>query len=211
MTRARALRILAWSVLIWGSIAFASTNVWAPAPEGDPDCYISARWNGHEWVYGRWVCFDGLPPIRDPRPPAPELELIDPLELWREMDADLLADVALGEDPDAVAAVAWTVLNRAELSGRPLLEVIRRQQAYGSVIGGQFHPSWSRVPGRRWARFYPGEWRRARAVALLVIQGRIPDPTGGATHFHRAGTWTPPWAPEPVEWVAIGAHAFYAP
>jgi hypothetical protein len=209
MTRSRALQILAWTVLMWGMIAFASTAVWAPAPPGDPDCYPSARWTGTEWEYGRWVCFEEpLPSMRDPRREQ-KLVPFDPLEAWREMDVDVLADVALGEDPDAVAAVAWTVLNRSRESGRILALEVRRGRAYGTVAGGRFLPAWSQVPGRRWIRYYPGEWWRARRIARAVLEGRLPDPTGGATHFHREETWVPPWAPEPTEWVLIGQHAFY--
>jgi hypothetical protein len=153
---------------------------------------------------------------QEPLPPTRPL-VIDviavtpaPLEAWREMNADVLADVALGEDPDALEAVMWTVLNRAGCSHRcpPLELTVRRRRAYGSVIRGRFHPSWTRRPGRRW-RWYPAEWAAARRVARDVLEGKVTDPTDGATHFHRRGTWRPPWAPERSAWVLLGQHAFY--
>ncbi len=135
--------------------------------------------------------------------------------LWMEMDADLLADVALGEDSEALAAVMWVVLNRA-CPVRPygptcqsFEATIQNGQAFGSVRRGRFRPSWHRVPGRRWARFYPGHWAQAQETAWDVLLGLSGDPTGGADHFHRAGTWRPPWAPTEVSWVLVGSHHFY--
>lgn len=145
----------------------------------------------------------------DPPPPVPGAEE-GPLEAWREMDADVLADVALGEDPDAVEAVAWTVLNRARLSGRLVEQEVQDGHAYGSVVGDRWVPSWRRAPGRRW-RGAPWEWRRAVETALRVLRGEVPDPTRGATHFHRHGTWAPPWAPAPSQWEDVGQHHFYVP
>ena len=163
--------------------------------------------------------------------PMAVLDAAEPELRWLEMDADLLADVALGEDHEALAAVMWTVLNRAcrgtdgllrsetaayakrRLSGLTcpyMLEaVIWKGRSYGSMIRGRFRPSWHRVPGRRWARFYPGHWAQAQETAWDVLLGLRRDPTGGADHFHRAGTWRPPWAPTDVSWVLVGSHHFY--
>ena len=144
--------------------------------------------------------------------------VFDPLGAWLGMDADVLADVALGEDPWALAAVMWTVVNRAGCPGRPpgpcaeLLEaVVRRGQAYGSVRGGRFQRAWGSPPGAFWARYRPGAWAGAREMAQDVLLGRVPDPTGGATHFHRRGTWRPPWAPAAACWRDVGQHHFYRP
>ena len=143
------------------------------------------------------------------------LDAAEPELRWMEMDADLLADVALGEDSEALAAVMWVVLNRA-CPVRPygptcqsFEATIQNGQAFGSVRRGRFRPSWHRVPGRRWARFYPGHWAQAQETAWDVLLGLRSDPTGGADHFHRAGTWRPPWAPTDVSWVLVGSHHFY--
>ena len=146
-----------------------------------------------------------LPVILPANLTAPEQ---DPGLLWMEMDADLLADVALGEDRAALAAVMWVVLNRRE-ANEALETTIQDGQAFGSMKGGRFRPSWHRTPGRRWARFYPGAWAEAQETAWNVLLGLRSDPTGGADHFHRRGTWRPPWAPTEVSWVLVGSHHFY--
>ena len=132
----------------------------------------------------------------------------DPAVLWIEMDVDLLADVAMGEDPEALAAVMWVVLNRRR-GAEPLETTIRRGRAFGTMKDGRFRPAWHRAPGHRWARFYPGAWAEAQETAWDVLLGLRSDPTGGADHFHRRGTWRPPWAPTDVSWVLVGSHHFY--
>ena len=136
------------------------------------------------------------------------MAMFDPEMAWMEMDADLLADVALGEDIEALAAVMWVVLNRRQ-DGEALERTIQDGQAFGSRIRGRFHPSWHRIPGQRWRYYYPGAWAIAQETAWDVLLGLRPDPTGGADHFHRAGTWRPPWAPTDVSWVRVGSHHFY--
>jgi hypothetical protein len=124
------------------------------------------------------------------------------------MDGLVLAGVALGEDRDAAVAVMWTVLNRAK--GRPIIEAITEGHAYGTMKGGEFLPSWSLDPYRRWSHpLSHAELRRLEGVAQAVLLGYIKDPTGGATNFHRVGTWTPPWAPSRDEWEQYGRHVFY--
>jgi spore germination cell wall hydrolase CwlJ-like protein len=66
--------------------------------------------------------------------------------------------------------------------------------------GGRWRPSWR-----------PDGLAPTVAVAKVraVILGFVSDPTGGAKCFHRAGTWVPPWAPNPKKWKLIGVHFFY--
>jgi hypothetical protein len=126
-----------------------------------------------------------------------------------QADALVLAVVAKSEDPDAAAAVMWTVLNRARLAGTTPLAVAC-SGAYGTWRGGRRYESWTWDPGARWPHpLDQAQLRRLQALALRVLAGQVPDPTGGATHFHRVGTWVPPWAPEPAAWVPQGQHAFY--
>jgi hypothetical protein len=162
------------------------------------------------WATLCWAGQDSgrLPGVPDPLPAAPALVLPHPEDAWLEMDAALLADVALGEDPEALEAVMWTVLNRRQFDGQLLEVVIQHRQSYGSVRKGRFWPSWGRVPGSRW-RTRPRTWARALEAAYGVLLGFSPDPTRGATHFHRRGTWTPPWAPAPAGWTLWGSHHFY--
>lgn len=68
--------------------------------------------------------------------------------------------------------------------------------------GGRWLPAWT--PRRPAAASVVAEVRR-------VLQGLVPDPTSGATHFHRVGTWVPPWAPGPARRRTFGSHEFYRP
>lgn len=151
-----------------------------------------------------------LPPVANP-PAAAHVHQIatpDPLDAWLEMDAEVLARIAAGEDPWAPEAVVWVVLNRAGCAigpdgyacERPLLDVVLERRQFGTMRGDRFISAW------RPRRPVPGHAHEAAFRALL---GHTPDPTGGATHFHRAGTWTPPWAPDPRQWRRFGRHFFY--
>jgi spore germination cell wall hydrolase CwlJ-like protein len=123
-----------------------------------------------------------------------------------EVDAALLAQLAQAEDPRAVAAVVWVVLNRAGCEvaplrcRRPVLSVVTSGRAFGTVRAGRWRASWN-LRGRASAR--------VEAEVMAVLHGRVADPTAGATHFHRVGTWVPPWAPAPSRWRVLGSHAFY--
>ena len=165
------------AALVLGALLWLATVVSSLYVEPMPDCYLSATWRNGVWDYGRQVCFD------------PELS-------WLEMDADILARVALEEDPSAAASVMWVVINRADGG---LLETV--------ATPGAFHGLRERTPLRTpWDR---RQWDRLQAIAWDVLLGLQADPTGGATHFHRTGTWTPPWAPQEAQWVSRGAHVFY--
>ncbi len=51
---------------------------------------------------------------------------------------------------------------------------------------------------------------RAEAVAMTVIRGEVPDPTGGATHYYATTMPRPPaWVKGATFTVQIGAHRFY--
>lgn len=152
-------------------------------------------------------------PLPEPTTPVTVAEIpgptvTDAVQAQLEDDALLLADVAMGEDRDAAVAVMWVVLNRA--NGRPILEAVTEGHAFGSMIRGEFHPSWTMDPYERWRHpLSIAELHRFEGIAQAILLGYIPDPTGGATHFHRVGTWTPPWAPSRDEWERYGRHVFY--
>lgn len=123
-----------------------------------------------------------------------------------EADARVLGQLAAGEDPEAAAAVTWVVLNRAGCSVRPLrcrvpvLEVVRARRQFGTRKGHRWLAAWSI------RRDVPDP---VAAEVAAVLSGERLDPTGGATHFHRVGTWVPPYAPPPGRWFRSGSHAFY--
>lgn len=183
-------RVILATLLFWVAALLSSLLV-GPGP----DCYLEADWDGTRWHYGRLVC---LPEVPDPRPAPPSwAPAMDPETAWLEMDADLLARVALEEDPRAAAAVMWVVINRAD--GRLLEEVATPKAFHGLRHRTRLVTPWDL---RRWGRLQETAWK--------VLLGLLPDPTGGADHFHRAGTWTPPWAPEAASWRILGSHAFYS-
>lgn len=148
---------------------------------------------------------DPLPPVAA-RPDVPARVDAGAAEL--EADAFLLAQLATGEDPRAPVAVAWVALNRAGCQVAPLrcrvplLQIVSARRQFGTIKGGAWYPAWT-----------PGSFARTdvQAEVWKVLRGAAPDPTGGATHFHRVGTWTPPWAPARRSWRVYGSHAFYRP
>lgn len=58
-------------------------------------------------------------------------------------------------------------------------------------------------------------FRRSYAAALLVYDNVLPDPTGGASHYHTvarppwAKSWPPKWAATMPQTTVIERHAFY--
>lgn len=52
------------------------------------------------------------------------------------------------------------------------------------------------------------EYLRATGIAALVLTGDIPDPTGGATHYHTKAIY-PEWAHKLAKTAEIGDHIFY--
>ena len=135
-----------------------------------------------------------VPPVQESR----AVLVLEPVQV-RPSDAALLAMVAKTEDPQAGEAVMWTVINRARATGRTPREEATRPRAYHGLETSR--ADWTAGDRAQLARLE----RRAAAV----LAGRVPDPTGGATHFHRVGSWTPAWAPGEESWTRLGSHAFY--
>jgi hypothetical protein len=105
----------------------------------------------------------------------------------------------------------WTAINRSRACGCSLLEAITTGQAYGTTkqwSSGrvEWRPSW----GRKWSSpFARKRLDQFEILAYRILTGLDPDPTGGATHFHRRGTWEPPWAPPLTARLLLGSHYFY--
>jgi hypothetical protein len=151
-----------------------------------------------------------LPDVR--RTPTVErthqIATIHPDDARLEMDARLLASVARAEDPEAPTAVMWVVKNRAIHWYRgDLTRAVTDGEAFGTRYtrgpnAGKWVPislNWPRTP----------RMMELEALAYKVLLGQRRDPTGGATHFHRVGTWEPPWAPPLNMRKVFGAHYFY--
>lgn len=124
------------------------------------------------------------------------------LTLWGEAD---------GRPVRAMEAVAAVVMTRARLAAAP----------DGPTHLGQGVAAVCRAPFQ-FACWHPGHPRQralaelpagadlgpCRRVAARALAGALPDPTGGATHFHPSER-LPRWALGRVPAVEIGGLVFY--
>lgn len=129
----------------------------------------------------------------------------------REAAAETLALTLWGEAADrpvrAIEAMAALVVNRARAGvphwGRGVAGVCRAPFQF---------PCWNRNHPRHAAlrEIPPGDGALAicRRVAARALAGSLPDPTGGATHFHDA-TALPGWALGRPAVAEIGGLCFY--
>lgn len=138
----------------------------------------------------------------------------------RERDIDLLARTiwgeARGEGIAGQVAVGWTIRNRVEMDlgrdGKP--------DWWGEGYEGVCRAPWQfscwnkndpNYPYLSGARDIPNsQYMLAREAAVAVIEGRQPDPTGGATHYY-ATTMpkAPKWASRAARTCKIGRHIFF--
>lgn len=121
---------------------------------------------------------------------------------------------ARGESRRGKEAVAHVAINRAEIGGVSLGDVV-----YGSVSPkwGQFsfaNPQDNNAKTVRDApRKDPRAWAEAVEIAVDVVEGRAngtkADPTKGATHYH-ADYASPKWSQGKTPTATIGRHEFYS-
>ncbi|MGH8384021.1 MAG: cell wall hydrolase [Pseudomonas sp.] len=132
-----------------------------------------------------------------------------------EKDRDILARTiwgeARGESPAGKVAVAWTIRNRV-FDGK---EKSWWGEGYAGVCQRPYQFScWNRndpnhpfLSGVRQVPFR--ELAQARIAADQVIDGLVPDPTGGATHYYAVSMKTPPaWAAKAKQTLKLGGHVF---
>ena len=133
----------------------------------------------------------------------------------REAAAEILALTLWGEAADrpvrAIEALAALVMNRARRSAEPALA--HWGSGVAAVCRAPFQfPCWNRNNPRhaRLRDVPPGDGALAicRGVAARAIGGALPDPTGGATHFHDAAA-LPGWALGRPAAAEIGGLCFY--
>ncbi len=120
----------------------------------------------------------------------------------------ILTETVLGEAANqgrqGQAGVVWTILNRAESGhwGTRDPSVIALQKSQFSA--------WNKGKGgNRLVRTSPNaaSYKAAQQVVQDVIDGAIPDPTGGATFYvNPSGT---KWRPPGTQTTKIGGHVFY--
>lgn len=125
------------------------------------------------------------------------IEGIDPKD-WNDLVDTVIAEAG-GEGPEGMAAVAHVIRNRATRTG-DVGDVIRRR--------AQFEGYENPGPGSQRAQRDPAMRQTAEDILRQVWSGDLPDPTGGADHFH-ASYVSPSWANGMQQTTQIGGHLFY--
>lgn len=104
---------------------------------------------------------------------------------------------ARGEPHSGQLAVAMVTMNRAGWESANVCPVVLEQDQF----------SWTRTKLNQPPREVQA-WQHAKKIAKGVIDGKHPDNTRGATHFH-AHWVSPPWSRTLERTVRIGGHIFY--
>lgn len=130
-------------------------------------------------------------------------------------DSILLANLLFSEasknpkdiDSDS-QAIAWVVKNRAS----------RPQRFGGSISDVVFAPSqFSGVGTKEWnkavnRKFTPEEekiYKRQLQIASMVLNDKLPDPTGGADHYFNPKLVKPSWSRKMKKTYTSGSHDYY--
>lgn len=133
------------------------------------------------------------------------------LTLWGE---------ARNETDEGIIAVAWTIRNRAEAD----LWNDNKPDWWGEGIAGVCLKPWqfscwnkgdpNRAKIDRLHRNYvltsdDEALARCLRIARGVLEGEIPDPTHGATHYYAEYIATPSWAKGKTPSKIVGVHRFF--
>jgi N-acetylmuramoyl-L-alanine amidase len=137
-----------------------------------------------------------------------------------DKDRDILARTlwgeARGEGVAGQIAVAWSIRNRVEMDlhsdGKPdwwgegYAGVC--QKAYQFSCWNKSDPNYACLSGAKLIALR--ELAQARIAADQVIDGKVPDPTGGATHYY-ATTMpkAPNWVKGATQTLKLGHHVFF--
>ena len=133
-----------------------------------------------------------------------------------EKDCDILARTlwgeARGESLAGQIAVAWTIRNRVSDG--------KAKSWWGEGYAGvclakwQFScwnkndPNYVYLSGSKPIPFR--EFAQAQIAADQVIAGKVPDPTGGATHYYATAMKNAPaWAAKATQTLKLGGHVFF--
>ena len=133
-----------------------------------------------------------------------------------ENDRDILARTlwgeARGESLAGQIAVAWTIRNRVN-DGKP-------KSWWGEGYAGVCLAKWQFSCWNKNDRNYIylsgakpipfREFAQAQIAADQVMAGKVPDPTGGATHYYAiAMKKAPDWAAKAKQTFKLGGHVFF--
>jgi spore germination cell wall hydrolase CwlJ-like protein len=135
---------------------------------------------------------------------------------FTEKDRDILARTlwgeARGEGTAGQVAVAWTIRNRVfdgksnSWWGEGYAGVC--QAKYQFSCWNKSDPNYPFLSGAREIPFR--ELAQCRIAADQVIDSKVPDPTGGATHYYALSMKVAPdWATKARRTLQLGRHVFY--
>ncbi|WP_349970916.1 cell wall hydrolase [Pseudomonas caspiana] len=137
-----------------------------------------------------------------------------------ERDRDILARTlwgeARGEGLAGMVAVAWSIRNRVDMDlhndGKPdwwgegYTGVC--QKAWQFSCWNKNDPNFPFLSGAE--PIPPAQFAQARQAAAIVIDGKQPDPTGGATHYYSTTMpKAPDWAANAKRTLKLGRHIFF--
>lgn len=139
----------------------------------------------------------------------------DAEKFQKEIDIDTLARTlwgeARGEGTAGMQAVAAVVMNRVRIAremgrhwwGNSIIQICQKPFQFSC---------WNKndINYRRLLAVDDDDkyFGAALHVARIAVEGRLDDPTGGATHYHAAGMM-PHWAETEKPVAVIGGHIFY--
>lgn len=111
---------------------------------------------------------------------------------------------ARGEDEKGMQAVANVVMNRVKAGGwygASVKDVVTKPYQFSC---------WNKTDANyeKILKATDSQLKTARRIAENVINGVLPDITGGATHYHNKNI-TPYWAASMTKTAEIGNHVFY--
>jgi N-acetylmuramoyl-L-alanine amidase len=133
-----------------------------------------------------------------------------------DKDRDILARTlwgeARGESLVGQIAVAWTIRNRVldgkakSWWGEGYAGVC--QKPYQFSCWNKNDPNYAYLSGGKPIPFR--EFAQAQIAADQVIDGKVPDPTGGATHYYATTmSKAPVWAAKAKQTLKLGHHVFF--
>ena len=133
-----------------------------------------------------------------------------------DKDRDILARTlwgeARGESLAGQIAVAWTIRNRVNDGktkswwGEGYASVC--QKPYQFSCWNKNDPNFAYLSGAKTIPFR--EFAQARIAADQVVDGKVSDLTGGATHYYAiAMKKAPAWAAKATQTLMLGGHVFF--
>lgn len=130
--------------------------------------------------------------------PASKTSTIDPRD-YNDLVNTVIAEAG-GEGPEGMAAVTAVIKNRAA----------RRNQGIGDVVRApkQFEGYENPGAGSQRAQQDPNVRAQAEQIVNGVLDGSVPDVTGGADHF-KNDTVDPDWSHKMPAVARIGGQTFY--